>query len=764
MIIQKESASPKICILVDRLRVSSLKEGSLFYGWENEYIANKLKSAGVRPSDVCYASISNSTDRPTMGQWEHSKESLNKLNLQTLVTMDEWPMTYATGKRTLDKWHLSPLKPVQGLEVSQVIPTFHIDQIRKQWHLGFYLERALQRAREIVPIKEKRFRLNPDFEETIAILESLQDQEHLSIDIETGAGQINTMGFAWTKHDAIAIQVLPERLKASKFHKLWDLIRVLMENDSKKIAQNSCYEKMYLSLYGINVRGMWHDTMAAQKLLYPEFDKGLGNVGRLFTNEPYWKDTGKVFSEESGKRDWSNIKDWPKHFEYNCLDTSGTFEAAFNQKRELEQRGLDKLFYSFVMKFAEPSFEMCERGLPVNQSIRKKLLEERNKTLEENTKALSKEINPKSWKQKLKLLKDKGYKIPKKRKPDGTWGESTDELSLKKLRLKHPEDTDLQLLLKISKDAKAASSYLDIGIRPDNRVRFMLDFCSTETWRWSSSNDPWYGGFNAQTIPKYAKKMIEWPGESGRVFVQCDLKQAESRFVAYDSCDWDLIKMLEDPAEDIHSYVAAEIFKVPYQQVRKEHATGNSSKRQLGKKSGHGANYSMRETTFMESCLKEMDLVLSKAEAKNVLESYHKLFPGIRRWHGKIRDTLHTQRRLVNPFGAERWFYGRMDDDTFREAYAFLPQSTIPMVTNSLLLGLAEQRNQGALDFWFHLQVHDSVVVSCLEEEVPKIAAYMSNYKLWHPRLPLSAGDLWIPTDVEWGRNLGKLQPWKGHL
>ncbi len=165
--------------------------------------------------------------------------------------------------------------------------------------------------------------------------------------------------------------------------------------------------------------------------------------------------------------------------------------------------------------------------------------------------------------------------------------------------------------------------------------------------------------------------MIEWSTDSGRVFIQVDLKQAESRFVAYDSCDWDLIKMLEDPSQDIHSYVAAEIFKCSVDQVRREKASGDDSKRQLGKKSGHGANYAMQETTFMESCLKEMDLVLTKVEAKNVLDSYHRLFPGIRRWHAKIRDTVYRERKLVNPLGRTRYFYGRMDDSTFREAYAY---------------------------------------------------------------------------------------------
>ena len=244
-----------------------------------------------------------------------------------------------------------------------------------------------------------------------------------------------------------------------------------------------------------------------------------------------------------------------------------------------------------------------------------------------------------------------------------------------------------------------------------------------------------------------------------RIFVQIDLKQAESRFVAYDSCDENLIGALEDTARDIHSEVAAEIFQCAVEQVRTEHKSGNSTKRQLGKKSGHGANYSMKETTFMDSCLKEMNLVLTRKEATNVLEAYHRLFPGIRRWHKRIRDEVARARRLENPLGRVRYFYGRMDDNTFREAYAYRPQSTIPDVTNHLMLHLWNARTEGAADFWFHNQVHDSLQLSVTAEtEVERIARICFNTALWHPEIVLPAGRLVIPTSLEFGPGLGELK------
>lgn len=239
-----------------------------------------------------------------------------------------------------------------------------------------------------------------------------------------------------------------------------------------------------------------------------------------------------------------------------------------------------------------------------------------------------------------------------------------------------------------------------------------------------------------------------------RVFIEVDLRQAESRFVAYDSADANLIEMLENPLKDIHRYVAAEIFEKPESEI-------THAERQLGKKSGHGANYNMGVGTFQESCLKEMDLVLSKEMATRTLEAYHRLFPGIRRWHKATRDTLYRERKLINPFGRVRYFYGRLDDSTYREAYAWKPQSTIPDLTSHLMLGLCAARDTRELDFALHNQCHDSLLMSCRTESVRSIAEFCLNLDRWHPKILLPGGSLRIPTEVQVGRCLGALEKYK---
>ncbi len=720
-------------------------------GWDLNYVREKATRAGLLQSDLSFL---------TLDEVPGAKASV-------AVPLDEKSLRALTGFSSLDKWHLSPLDALSEFPFRKVIPSYGVVRIKAQWELGLYLELALIRAREEHTTNEytrktKNFRLNPSLEETLCILQGISSEPHLSVDIETGRGQINTVGFAWSKHDAVAIGVLPDRCSPAAYFELWSAIARLLESDSRKICQGGIYERLYFARYGIHMRNLWHDTMVAQKFLWPELDKGLDNVGRLYTREPYWKDDGKVVSSEGGKKDWGNVRDWVRHYDYNAKDTSGTYEACFNQREDLRARGQLELFDSYIMPRFPCVEEMCLRGLPLDSELQKKFISEYEARSSEIIKGLSQEINPRSWQQRLKLLKDKGYKIPtsSKKQKDGSRvsKESTDALALKKLRIKHPDDRDLSILLENAKLEKELSSYLRVRTDPlDGNVRFTLALDSTETARWASYTDPWDRGFNAQTTTKKAKKMLRWPLPD-RLFLQVDLKQAESRFVAYDSCDANLISALTDPARDIHSEVAAEIFGCSVAQVRAEHKAGDSSKRQLGKKSGHGANYSMAATTFQESCLKELDLVIDKKFAEKTLEAYHALFPGVRRWHARIRETVYRERCLKTPTGRVRYFYGRTNDNTFREAYAYRPQSTVPDIVNHLMLKLRDARTENKFDFWFHLQCHDSLTLSCAPDALESIAAFCLDTTLWHPEIILPAGRLVIPTSIEFGQCLGELQ------
>jgi len=750
--------SAKLCILTDFPRVSAAAQGVPLFGWERQLVEQALLSAGITPSECRWESCLDF--RPYDGNpysllnLEELKGKFlgrfNSLTKGSILTLGELPLNFLTGKFSIDKWHLSPL----SFGKSKVMPSFHPERIGKQYHLQVYLKMACQKLAnpaEYWPSCEKNFLLNPNFEETILTLKMLSYEPLLSVDIETGRGMINTVGFAWSSDDAIAINVLPDRLGNDKHFLLWEHINALLRSDQKKIFQNFLYEQMYFSRYGIKINNVHWDTMWAQKFLWPELKAGLDEVGRIYTREPYWKDDGKS---------WNNIRDWQRHYHYNMLDTTGTFAGYLGQEEDMRRRGIHSLFTGYLMRLTGPISEMCGNGLPVSAGRLETLRNGVDKRVCELTSEIQgvtgeHKFNPNSNLQIKKYYLAKGYKLPKKRDSKGTWKDSTDEKSLKKLQVQHPEDTSLELFLQYGKNQKALSSYLTFTYDEDGMMRYMLNGCATETGRMAGYTDPWDQGVNPQTIPGgnkgiNIKRVFECP--EGRTFVAIDLRQAESRFVAYDSCDPNLIEMLENPKKDIHRYVAAEIFQKPEDEITKQ-------ERQLGKKSSHGANYNMGINTFVDQCLGD-GITISQKEARNVLESYHRLFPGIRRWHKSIREEVARTRRLSNPLGRERYFYGRLDDNLFREAYAYKPQSTIPDITNFLMLHLTDQRGRGRLNFRLHLQCHDSLLLSVRDnaDDLRRVQDIASAGSEWHPEVILPAGRLVIPVSIEVGRNWGHMK------
>lgn len=512
------SKASRICILVSSPGVSAHSEGRVLSGWDLSFVEEKLKRAGIHPSEVHFESIRRERGTPTESDKNACRARLDALPSlpNVCIPLDEVSLEFTTGMRSLSKWHISPLDALAGLPFRKVIPSWGPDAVKKDFALGLYTELAFRRAREECSTREYdrkplRFRINPPLDEAFELLDFLAAQPRLAVDFETGRGQINTVGFAWSPSDAVAIGTLPERCGAEQFLELWKRIARVLESPAEKLMQNGIYEVLYAARYGIRIRNFTHDTMVSQKFLWPEFDKGLDNVGRFYTRQPYWKDDGRAVATEGKKKDWGNVRDWARHFDYNCKDTTGTFEAALAQEADLSSRNQLDLFRNYVMKLQPCAEEMCIRGLPVDETVRKLAIKE----AEERSTALRAQLsvpdlNPRSAKQKANLFKAKGYKLPKKR-VSGVFQETTDELALKKLRLKYPEDSDVRLLLEIMEHESALSKYLRVDCDPlDGNVRYTLYIDSTETGRWSGGLDSWGRGFNSQTLPKYAKKMIRW--------------------------------------------------------------------------------------------------------------------------------------------------------------------------------------------------------------------------------------------------------------
>ena len=153
----------------------------------------------------------------------------------------------------------------------------------------------------------------------------------------------------------------------------------------------------------------------------------------------------------------------------------------------------------------------------------------------------------------------------------------------------------------------------------------------------------------------------------------------------------------------------------------------------------HASNYGMKFPTFRINILQKSRgaVALEAKEAKRFLSTYHKLFPEINQWHNETISTLKQTKMLKNLFGYPRTFTGLIDDSMYKEAYAFVPQSTVGCITNLAFVEL--QNRQDLLDMGVDVlqNNHDSVLLQCYEKDVPLVASEAMkhmNRKLVSPR------------------------------
>lgn len=102
---------------------------------------------------------------------------------------------------------------------------------------------------------------------------------------------------------------------------------------------------------------------------------------------------------------------------------------------------------------------------------------------------------------------------------------------------------------------------------------------------------------------------------------------------------------------------------------------------------------------------------------------YLQKYPGIARWHDRVRGALKASPpRIWNKLGYHRIFFGRQDNAMVREAVNWIAQSTVACVTNRGLVNIAE----GVPWAEVLLQVHDSVLVQFPTERFAERAALCS--------------------------------------
>lgn len=710
---------------------------------------------------------------------EEVKREITQIKPNVVVPLGSEPLRAITGLRSIDSWRGSILSS----SVGKVVGTYHPAYILRQFGDKPIVELDLKRVKEessspVVNVPKPNFLLDPSFDSVMDYLRSRKKGDRIAFDIETTGPIIRCLGLSHSLHQAICIPFMsnPYRFRQGssiiyeagpetsgqlnnhyreeeEYCILKELDRVFQDQDIEKVAQNAPFDIGHLAKqFGVICKGLVCDTMVAWHTLFSELPKGLDFLASIFTRVPY-------YSDHDNSDDLS-------HWTYNCWDAAVTWEISWKLQTELRSNGLEEFHSNHVQPSLFAATRTENRGILIDEETRTKRREETVKRVEDLKKELqvltsNPAFNPNSPLQLQKFFYET-LKLPiqysHKRKPDGSRSVTTDKNSRDALAKRFPEHAaKLQLVDQFSSYETLLTGFLNRPVRADGRMYTHFNIAGTRTGRASSSDPIVEVGTNLQNIPirdhpTFREVFVADPGWS---WWKCDLKSAEYMIVMWGANVQRVIqRFLDDPNFSAHKWAASKTYGIPEELVDKK-----SKEYTYAKNGNYGGNYGMSPA--------KAALVwhMSEAEAKIILDNYHKLVPEIKGVFWKlVQHMILTSRTITSPMGRKRMFFGRIEknpsdqDEIFREAYSHYAQNLVGDLINRawhLLDDILPEDEAKVI-----LQVHDELDVLIRHGYEAKWAPVIKNvmeYPLHFPGVPQP---LVIPAELSYGPNWYKQTEW----
>ena len=446
---------------------------------------------------------------------------------------------------------------------------------------------------------------------------------------------------------------------------------------------------------------------------------------------------------------------------YNGLDCCITRELFSVLRGKL--RPDTQLIYNFERALQAPVLEMMLRGVRVDQTARDEAIEyykERTALCQRRLNQIAeavwgKPLNPRSSAQLKKFfyeaLKLKVIYTRSKGKTVVSLNRATLERLAKQKWAALPAN-----LIMASRDSSKKLEFVQRKLSFDNRYRASFHVARTTTGRQSSSKGADGSGGNFQNWEDQLRKVFV--SDLGMKFAYVDLAQAEARMVGalvyeatgdpsyLDACEsgdlhtittklvWPELPWTGDPAAD--RAVAERKFYREY------------TYRAMSKKVSHGSNYYGKPFTLA---------VEAKVETKvmeDAQERYFKAFPRIRTWHAYVIRQLQLTGTLTTPLGRTRRFFGRLsDEDTWKKAIAYIPQSSIADILNLGLFRVWQRMKEVQV----LIQLHDAILIQYPEDQESTILSSISSI-LTFP-FTIAGREVTIPCDIQVGWNWAHQSP-----
>lgn len=567
-------------------------------------------------------------------------------------------------------------------------------------------------------VPEWRFHVAPSAEKTLETLAYLHRGlesgavEWLDFDIETAAGHIECVGISWTREDAIIIPLMCRSSREGFFtleeevDVVWALYKLLTHPRAKIRWQNGLYDAQYTYRHWHFVPRGAQDTMISHHSAFCGLPKSLAYQASIYCKHyVYWKDDGKVADNKVPEE---------KRWKYNGTDCVRTREVGEESAATIAKLGMQEVD-AFQQEFFWPVLQCMQRGIAVDKRLRLKFREELEEELADREQyfidVLGHPLNPKSPLQMTKLfyedLKQKPiYSRATKTSPSHL---TCNDEALTQIALREPLLRPLiQRIAEYRSLGVFLSTFVNAPLDVDGRMRTSYNICGTETFRFSSSENAFGSGTNLQNVPKGGEdddsglvlpnvRKIFVPDPGYELFDK-DLSKADLRIVTWEADEPEMKAMLKE-GKDPYVEIAREFYKDPT--IKKTREDGSEDPRYRTFKSfAHGTHYLGTPYGLAGR------LGLTVHVAERTQRWYLGRMQRIAAWQREFCEALVSRRYVENIFGYRRYYFGRVDEATCREAIAWLPQSTVALYINRIWMNIYKRYPH----IWILLQVHDSLV------------------------------------------------------
>lgn len=484
------------------------------------------------------------------------------------------------------------------------------------------------------------------------------------------------------------------------------------------------YDVKMLEHLGLNLQGKVYDTLLMAYLLEP--------AKRSYEMNSLWE-----MADIEEDIPWENLNEEEKLI----CSVKNLTKLGLKLADKLADEQMITLYEQIELPLARMLCNMENVGIYINEQKLDEMNEQMHKeivSLEKDIHELAgEEFNINSPKQLGEILFNKlGLPALKKTKT----GYSTNAEVLENLVYAHPI---ISKILNYRLLNKLKTTYLDglkALINPQTkRIHTSFNQTVTETGRLSSSEP------NLQNIPvrtaegKKIRSLFE-PGEGYDYILSADYSQIELRIMAHMSEDKHFIEAFCHN-QDIHTATAAQVFKVPIDEV-------NSELRGRAKAVNFGIIYGISAFGLAKN------LHISPKEAGEYIDNYLRECSGVKDFMDSIVKKAHQDGYVTTLFGRRRYLpMLNSSNFTQRSLAERMAMNTPIQGTAADIIKMAMNRASNAiakanLKSRILLQVHDELVLEVIEAEIKQVSEILTEamQDIVSLKVPLTI-------DINYGKN-----------